>query len=118
MDEQDQLTQQIAAAVSEFQKTQMAVSCESVAVDFHDETLVVTLTGTTSPAERNYARDPRARELLERFYHQLFEVIKPILETRIQEITQRQVRRSRLDIDPESGTGVILAMLTGERCPD
>jgi hypothetical protein len=55
---------------------------------------------------------------LERFYHQLFEVIKPILETRIQEITQRQVRRSRLDIDPESGTGVILAMLTGERCPD
>jgi len=117
MDEQDQLRQQITEAVSDFQKAQMAVSCESVAVDFHDETLVVTLTGTTSPAERNYARDPRARELLERFYHQLFEVIKPILEAKIQEITRRQVRRSQLNIDPESGTGVILVTLTGECCP-
>lgn len=118
MDEQERLRQQIAAAVSDFQRTQMAVSCESVAVDFHDETLVVTLRGATSPAERDYARNREARELLEKFYHQLFEVIKPILEARIQEITRRQVQRSRLDIDPESGTGVILATLTGEPCPE
>jgi hypothetical protein len=42
MDDQERLREQITAAVSEFQKTQMAVSCESIVVDFHDETLLVT----------------------------------------------------------------------------
>jgi len=41
-------------------------------------------------------------------------VIKPILEAKIQEILGRQVRRSRMNIDPESGAGVILLTLAGE----
>ena len=34
------------------------------------------------------------------------------------EILGRPVRRSRLNIDPESGTGVILLTLASERCSD
>ncbi len=118
MNEQDQLKQQIVQAVSSFQRNQLAVTCESIAVDFHSDNLVVTLRGATCPAERDLARDKKARELLERFYSELFDVIKPILEAKIQEILRRQIRRSRLNIDPESGAGVILLTFAGEACSE
>ncbi|MDP6546951.1 MAG: Na-translocating system protein MpsC family protein [Phycisphaerae bacterium] len=118
MNKQDQLKQQIVEAVSRFQKDQLAVTCESLTVDFHPDNLVVTLSGATCPAEREYAQDRNARELLERFYNELFTVIKPILEGQIQEILGRKVRRSRLSIDPCSGVGVILLALTSKTCPE
>ena len=118
MNEQEQLKQQIVQAVSSFQRTQLAVTCKSITVDLHPDTLVVTLCGATSPAERDFARDRRARELLEKLYDELFDVIKPILEAKIQEILGRQVRRSRMNIDPESGAGVILLTFAGEACLD
>ena len=116
MNEQERLKQQIVQAVSNFQRTQLSVTCKSITVDFHADTLVITLCGATSPAERDFARDRRTRELLEKFYDELFDVIKPILEARIQEILGRQVRRSRMKIDSESGAGVILLTFAGEAC--
>ena len=116
MDKQDRLKQQIIEAVSSFQEDQLAVACESITIDFHPDTLVVTLSGATCPAEREYAQDRNARELLERFYGELFEVIKPILEGKIQEILGRKVRRSKLNIDPCFGAGVILLTLAREAC--
>jgi uncharacterized protein YbcI len=118
MNKQDELKQQILEAVSNFQRTQLAVTCKSLTVDLHPDTLVVTLCGATTPAERDFARDRRARELLEKLYDELFDVIKPILEAKIQEILGRQVRRSRMNIDPESGAGVILITFAGEACVD
>ena len=117
MDNQDRVKQQIVQAVSDFQRSQLAVTCESIAVDFHPDTLVVTLRGATCPAERDYARDREAQELLERFYDKLFDVIKPVLEAKIQDILGRQVEGSRLNIDPESGVGVILLKLMSKACP-
>ena len=118
MTKEDQLKRQIIKAVSSFQMTQLSVTCNSLTVDLHADTLVVTLCGATSLAERDFARDRRARELLEKFYHELFDVIKPILEAKIQEILGRQVRRSRMNIDPESGAGVILLTFAGEACAE
>jgi uncharacterized protein YbcI len=96
----------------------LAVTCESIAVDCHADTLVITLRGATSPAEKHIARDRSARELLEKFYDKLFDVIKPVLDSKIQEIPGRRVRRSRMNVDPESGAGVILLTLAGEACPE
>jgi len=117
MNKQDQLKRQIIEAVRRVHEDQLAVTCESITVDFHPDNLVMTLSGATCPAEREYAQDRNARELLERFYNELFEVIKPILEGKIQEILGRRVRRSRLNIDPCSGAGVILLTLAREACP-
>jgi len=116
MNKRDQLKQQIVEAVSSFQKDQLAVVCESITVDCHPDNLVVTLSGATCQAERVYAQDREARELLERFYNELFEVIKPILEGKIQDILGRKVRRSKLNIDPGSGAGVILLALASNAC--
>ena len=118
MNQHDRLKQQIVEAVSSFQETQLAVSCNSIVVDLHADTLVVTLCGATSPAERDFARDRKARDLLEKFYGDLFDVIKPILEAKMQDILGRQVRRSKLNVDPESGTGVILLTFGGKANPE
>ena len=116
MDTQNDLKQQVREAVSSFQSTQLAVTCESIEVDCHADTLVVTLRGATSPVERDLARDKSARKLLETFYSELFDAIKPDLEAKIQEIIGWQVQRSRLNIDPESGAGVILFAFVGKAC--
>ena len=48
MNQQDRLKQQIVEAVSSFRETPLAVTCESIAVDFHSDNLVVTLRGATN----------------------------------------------------------------------
>ena len=114
MNPEHRLKQQLVEAVNTFQKRQLAVSCESIEVDLHSGTLVVTLYGATCPAEKDYARNIEARELLEKFYGELFGVIRPILEAKIQQILGQRVERSKFSIDPASGAGVILLTLIGE----
>ena len=111
MDTQERLKQQVVDAVGTFQRDQMSVSPESVSVDFHAHCVVVTLQGASCPAERDYARERRGRELLGRFYEELFNATKLALEMAITEILGRPVRRSRLSVDPESGDGVIMFSL-------
>ena len=105
---QERLQQQVVETVTRFQNDQMSVTPELVSVDFHPRCVVVTLQGATCPAEKNYARDRQGRELLGRFYNELFNATKPILEASITEILGRTVQQSSLSIDPESGNGVIL----------
>jgi len=109
---QERLKQQVVETVTRFQKDQMSVSPELVSVDFHPRCVVVTLQGATCPAEQNYARDRQGRELLGRFYDELFNATKSTLEVAITEILGQAVQQSSLSIDPESGNGVILFTFT------
>ena len=119
MNKYEELKRQVVTAVTKFESDQMSTNPVSISVAIHPQELVVTFRGATCPAERNYARDADARELLERFYNRLYEATKPILESTIQEILNRRVERSRLSVAPESGDGVILFALAGEsRCED
>jgi uncharacterized protein YbcI len=94
----------------------MSAASESVEVDIHSESVVVTLRGLTCPAERDYARHRDGKALLERLHGDLYDAIKPVLETRIEGILGRQVLSSRLRTDPEAGIGVILLTLASEAC--
>ena len=111
MDTQERLKERVVEAVSAFQRDQMSVSPESVSVDFHSHCVVVTLQGASCPAERDYARERRGREMLGRFYEELFNATKPALELAIAEILGRPVQRSRFTVDSESGDGIILFTL-------
>ena len=116
MEDEQVMRQRVVDAVTRFQKDQMSVSAESVSVDFHPSSLVVTLQGITCPAEQNYARDKEARDLLERFHKELFEATKPVLEGAIGEILERSVQRSKLSVDPGSGDGVIVFTFKDKPC--
>ena len=98
----------IAEAIATFENDQMSVRPESVSVDIHPRSLVVSFRGAVCPAERDYARDRRASELLQRFYDGVFEAAKPILESAIQDILGVGIDRSKLSVIPQTGDAVIL----------
>jgi len=106
--------QRVIEAVVKFEKSQMSVTPESVSVDFHPNSLVVTLQNATCPAEKSYARNREARELLEKLYTEVFEATRPILEASIEDILGHRVERSRFSLDPESGNAVILVVFVDE----
>jgi len=99
----ERIKSQLTEAVVAFQRVQMSVTAESVWVDLHPGSVVVTVRGAISPAEQSCARDEEGRELLDRFYSHLFEVSKRILEVAIEGILGLSMMRSRLCVDAESG---------------
>lgn len=114
MDKEDRLKQEIVKVVVGFESDQMSVRPESVSVALQPRALLVTLRGTTCPAEKNYARGRQGRELLERLYGEVFDTAKPILEAAIEGILKQKVERSRMSVDAESGDGVILFALAAK----
>ena len=116
MSKQQSLKHQLTEAVVKFQKEQMSISADRVWADLHPDSLVVTILGATCPAEQDYAKDAKARELLERLYNNLFATSKRILEVAIEEILGRTIEHAKLSVDPESGDHVILFTLAGESC--
>ncbi len=61
MDKEDRLKQEIVKVVTRFESDQMSVRPESVSVTLQPKALLVTLRGTTCPAEKNYARGRQGR---------------------------------------------------------
>ncbi len=114
MGKEDRLKQEVVKVVTRFESDQMSVRPESVSVTLQPRALLVTLRGTTCPAEKNYARGRQGRELLEKLYGEVFDTAKPILEAAIEGVLGQKVDRSRLSVDTESGDGVILFTLAGE----
>ena len=114
MDEPDKLVRRIVETISAFERRQMSVSPQSVAVTLGPGSVVVTLQGVTSPAERDFARDREGRRLLERFYEEVFEASRPVFETAVADALERAVERSKLTVDAESGSAVILISLGAE----
>lgn len=108
VDDVGELKRRVADVVTRFEQDVMAIRPGSVSVDLHPHAAVVTMRGAASRAERDYARDRPAKELLERFHAETFNAVKGELEALVGRVLGRKVRRSRLNLDPESGDGVIL----------
>lgn len=102
------IDRRISEAATEFLMDQMSMTPTSVSVDIHPDSIVVTFRGSTSPGERDCARDSQGRERIERCYHQLFQVTAPPLEAAVGTIVGKPIERSRLSLDAFSGDGVIL----------
>ena len=114
MDDRERLEQQVAEAVLSFHKTQLGVTCELITVDLHADHVVATLSGATCPAEQAASRDKSSRGRIEELHDEVFNAAKPGLESTIGEILGREVRRSRLDVDPQTGDAVVLFTLQAE----
>jgi len=111
MEKRDRLAQKIVRVISDFERKQMSLTPESISVSLEPDTLIVTLKGLTSPAERQLVRAGGSRELLEKFYAEVFASTRASLEAAVEEILCQRVERSRLSLDSESGDGVILFRL-------
>ena len=106
------MARQIADAATAFQLAQTGHAAESVTVVMDKETLVITLHGALSPAEKVMAQTASGAALVQEYHRQLFAGSSVALRREITRITGIEVREAAAEVEPGSGT-VVHAFTTG-----
>ena len=106
------MAQQIARAASAFEQRRTGHTPRSVAVVLSEGTLVVTLHGALSPAERVLAQSAAGAAQVQEFYQQLFASSADALRQDIKRITGVEVREAAAEVEPSTGT-VLQVFTTG-----
>jgi uncharacterized protein YbcI len=100
------MAQQIAEAAIRFAEGQTGRVPESATVVLSDNTLVVTLHGALSQAEKDLARTPAGVEQVQEFHRQLFTSSSESLREEIRRITGVEVREATAEVETATGTVV------------
>ncbi len=100
------MARQIAQAASAFEQERTGNVPTSVTVVQCDGTLVITLHGALSPAERALAQSPAGAAQVQEFHRQLFASASDSLRREIKRITGVEVREATSEVEPASGTVV------------
>jgi uncharacterized protein YbcI len=106
------VAQQIAQAASTFEQRRTGHIPQSVAVILSENTLVITLHGALSPAEKALAQSPAGAAQVQEFHRQLFIDSADSLREEIKRITGVEVREATAEVEPASGT-VVQVFTTG-----
>jgi uncharacterized protein YbcI len=104
------VAQQIALAASAFQQERTGHVPSAVTVVLSGDTLVITLHGALSPAEKALARSAAGAAQVQEFHRQLFTNSAATLREEIQRITGVQVREATAEV--ETGTGTVVQVFT------
>lgn len=113
MDKTDlSMAQQIAMAASAFQEQRTGHLPKAVTVVLSAETLVVTLHGALSPAERDLAKTPAGAAQVQDFHRQLFTSTCDTLRQDIKRITGVEVREATVEVETTTGA-VVHAFTSG-----
>lgn len=100
------MAQQIAAAASAFEQGRTGHLPSSVTVVLSGETLVITLHGSLSPAEKALAQSPAGAAQVQEFHRQLFTNSSKPLRQEIKRITGVDVREATAEVEATTGTVV------------
>ena len=106
------MAQQIAHAVSAFERQRTGHAPRSVTGVLSGETLVVTLHGALSPAEQAVASTPGGAARVQEFHRQLFASSAGGLRREVQRITGVEVREAAAEVEAATGA-VAQAFTTG-----
>jgi uncharacterized protein YbcI len=106
------MAQQIAQAASAFEERRTGHAPKSVTVVLSDTTLVITLHGALSPAEKALAKSPEGAAQLQDFHRQLFANSADSLRQEIKRITGVEVREALAEVETATGT-VVQVFTTG-----
>lgn len=103
---------QIAQAVRDFEKKVRGHAPRSVSVVLGKDTVVVTLHGALTPAERALAQSPDGAARVQELHRRLFDGSAAELREEIRRITGVAVREAAAEIEPATGT-VVKVFTTG-----
>jgi uncharacterized protein YbcI len=106
------VAQQLAEAASAFEERLTGHAPKSVTVVLNDTTLVITLHGALSPAERALAQTAGGASRVQEFHRELFANSFDSLRKEIKRITGVEVREATAEVEAETGT-VVKAFTTG-----
>ena len=102
----------IAQVASAFEQRRSGRMPKSVTVVLSENTLVITLHGTLTPAEKALAKSPEGAAQVQEFHKQLFDNTADSLRQEIKRITGVEVREAAAEIEPTTGT-VVKVFTTG-----
>lgn len=94
------MAREIALLACVFEQERTGHRPKSATVVLCENTLVVTLHGTLSPAEEAMTRNPKCAAQLRRFHRRLFASASEWLQREIGKITGAEVREARTEIVP------------------
>jgi len=100
------MAQQIARAAIAFEKQRTGHVPTAATVVLSNNTLVVTLHGALSPAEKALAKTPAGMTQLQEFHRQLFANASGPLRQEIERITRVGVREATAEVEPATDTAV------------
>ena len=100
------MAKQIARAAMDFEQQRTGLVPQSVTVVLSDGTLVITLHGVLSRAERDLARSPEGAAQVQALHRQLFLNSCAPLRQAIERITGVAVRDATVDVETATGTVV------------
>ena len=106
------VAQQIAQAAIAFQQRRTGHEPQSVAVVLSGDTLLITLHGALSPAEKILSRSPAGAAQVQEFHRQLFANSADELRQEIKRITGVEVREATTEVETKTGT-VVQVFTTG-----
>jgi uncharacterized protein YbcI len=106
------VAQQIAQAAIAFQQERTGHEPRSVAVVLSGDTLLITLHGALSPAEKALAKSPKGAAQVQDFHRQLFTNSADKLRQEIKRITGVEVREATAEVETTTGT-VVQVFTTG-----
>jgi uncharacterized protein YbcI len=100
------MAQRVALAASAFQQQRTGHTPKAVTVALSGETLVMTLHGALSPAERALAKSPAGAAQVQEYHRQLFNSSADTLREEFKRITGVEVREAAAEVEPVTGTAV------------
>jgi len=106
------MAERIAHAASAFEYRRTGHVPKSVSVVLSEDTLVITLHGALSPAEKALAGSPAGAAQFQEYHRQLFISSSDALRQEIKRITGVAVREATAEVEPNTGT-VVQAFTTG-----
>jgi uncharacterized protein YbcI len=104
--------QQIGQAAIAFQRERTGHAPQSVAVVLSGDTLLITLHGALSPAEKTLAQSQKGAAQVQEFHRQLFLNSAEALRQEITRITGVEVRNAATEVEMTTGT-VVQVFTTG-----
>jgi uncharacterized protein YbcI len=106
------VAEQIALAANTFEQRRTGRAPKSVTVVLTENTLVITLHGALSEAEKAVAKDPAGAAQVQEFHRQLFANSSEWLRQEIKRISGVEVREAAAEVEPTAGI-VVQAFTTG-----
>src|SRR5207302_2633253 len=103
---------QIAQVAIAFEQRRTGHRPQSATVVLSENTLVITLHGALSPAEKALAKTSAGAAQVQDFHRQLFTSAADSLRQEIKRITGVEVREATAEVEPTTGT-VVQAFTTG-----
>ena len=106
------MAQEVAQAASAFEERLTGHIPKSVTVVLSNDTLVITLHGALSPAEKALAQSAAGAAQVQEFHRQLFTASFDSLREEIKRITGVEVREATAEVEMTTGT-VVKAFTNG-----